>query len=285
MIIRGGTPIKTMRGSILRKCEQCGSEFSVWLSTIAAGKGRCCSKTCATAFRVGKKMITPRKTRSDKQPRKSYECKRCGKEFVEDRPKGNMQYCSNKCSATARGLSRRSGRSDGRRSLEFRVWSREILKRDLKCVDCGATDGLQAHHIKGWNEAPDLRYEHSNGETLCWRCHHTRHPELPLALFEKRSKRKVIPCERCSKKFVAKKPTRKYCSQDCAIEATSTRPINIVQCEICGETIVTRDPNRRFCCMACKRVDDSKRMLGEVGERLRSRCPMHIRHREQLASK
>ncbi len=277
--MRGGTPIKTKRGSILRTCEQCGVEFSVWQSTAAKGKGRCCSKGCANLFRVGKKMTTARKIRKDKKPRKSYICKHCGNEFVEDRPRGNMQYCSNKCSATARGLSRRSGRNVGRQSPEFRIWSREIVKRDLKCVDCGATEGLQAHHIKGWNEAPELRYELANGEALCWRCHHTRHPELPLELFEKRSKRKVIPCEHCSKQFVTKKPTRKYCSQECAIEATAKRPIRIVQCEICGETIVTRDFNRRFCCMECKRVDDSKRMLGPVGERMRSINPMHIRHR------
>ena len=99
--------------------------------------------------------------------------------------------------------------------------------------------------------------------------------------------RKSYECKRCGKEFVEDRPrgTQKYCSQDCAIEATATRPISIVQCETCGETIVTRDSNRRFCCMACKRVDDSKRMLGEVGERLRARCPMHIRHREQMAKK
>lgn len=275
----GGTPMvdypknRAKRKPLVeRECQACGKKFMAKPSNVEVGGAKACSKECS--YKV-------RKTRSDKQSRKAYECKQCGKGFVEDRPRGNMQYCSNKCSATARGLARRSGRSAGRRSLEFRVWSREIVKRDLKCVDCGATEGLQAHHIKGWNEAPELRYELTNGETLCWQCHHTRHPELPLALFEKRSNRKVIPCEHCSKQFVAKKATRKYCSQECAIEATAKRPVNIVQCEICGETIVTRDANRRFCCMACKRVDDSKRMLGPVGERMRSVNPMHIRHREK----
>ncbi len=272
---------KQKRGSTIRRCEQCGKEFSVWNSAIAKGRGRCCSAACAAKNRTGKKILTPRKTRNDKKPRKSYTCKWCSKEFVEDRPRSNVLYCSNKCSATARGLARRSGKSDGRRTLEFRVWSREIVKRDMQCLDCGEKEGLQAHHIEGWNDAPELRYDLSNGETLCWRCHHTRHPELPIELFERKSKRRVIPCEHCGKSFVARKLTLKYCSQACAIEATATRPINIVQCETCGETIITRDPNRRFCCVACKRVDDSKRMLGPVGERMRAKNPMHILHRKK----
>lgn len=236
---------------------------------------KACSKACS--YKV-------RKVRADKQPRKSYICQWCGKEFQEDRPRSKpMQYCSLQCNGKGNGMNRRSGRSAGRRSLEFRVWSRQVVKRDMQCVECWAIDGLQAHHIKGWNESPELRYELSNGETLCWRCHHTRHPNMPIELFERRSKRRVIPCEHCGNKFVAKKPTRKYCSQECAIEATASRPIRIVPCEICGETIVTRDPNKRFCSMACKRVDDSKRMLGPVGDRMRETNPMHIRHREQMA--
>jgi len=260
------------RPLVQKKCRHCGKDFLAKQSNIDVGKGVFCSRECQ---RYGRKI------RSDKKPRKSYKCKQCGNEFVEDRPRGNVQYCSNKCSATARGIARRSGKNAGRRSLEFRVWSREIVKRDLKCVDCGATEGLQAHHIKGWNEAPDLRYELSNGETLCWRCHHSRHPELPVALFKRCSKRKVVLCGHCNKQFVAKKATRKYCSKLCAIEATAMRPVRFFFCETCGESVATRDPEKRFCCMACKRVDDSKRMLGEVGERMRAKNPMHILHRKK----
>lgn len=253
---------KQRRPLVESECQACGKRFMAKPANLALGHAKACSKECS--YKV-------RKTRSDKKPRRTIECQCCGKMFTESRsqPKAR-QYCSVKCMATAVGMKRRSGRSAGRRSLEFRVWSREVIKRDMQCMDCGATDRLQAHHIKGWNEAPELRYILSNGETLCYLCHHSRHSDLPLALFERRSKRKVIPCQRCSKKFVARKPTRKYCSQECAIQATITLPLRIFQCGVCGETVATRDADRRFCGMACKRVDDGRRMTGDVGDRIRA---------------
>lgn len=49
-----------------------------------------------------------------------------------------------------------------------------VLKRDKrKCAmpGCGKKTQLQVHHIRKWSRASALRYEVSNGITLCRQCH------------------------------------------------------------------------------------------------------------------
>ena len=51
---------------------------------------------------------------------------------------------------------------------------RRVLKRDgKKCMmpGCGCKRRLQVHHIKTWSSASSLRYDISNGITLCYDCH------------------------------------------------------------------------------------------------------------------
>lgn len=63
-------------------------------------------------------------------------------------------------------------------------WREQVKKRDnYTCQCCGVkqeellrivgdiTSWLHAHHIKSWAEFPELRFEVSNGITLCWPCH------------------------------------------------------------------------------------------------------------------
>lgn len=52
-------------------------------------------------------------------------------------------------------------------------WRKRIFKRDKKCMmpGCSSTKKLQAHHIKRWADASSLRYDLSNGITLCSECH------------------------------------------------------------------------------------------------------------------
>lgn len=54
-------------------------------------------------------------------------------------------------------------------------WSKAVRARDGKCVRCGSTDSLHAHHIKRKSEHPELALEVSNGETLCDTCHYAEH--------------------------------------------------------------------------------------------------------------
>ena len=56
----------------------------------------------------------------------------------------------------------------------YREWRLRVYKRDkFKCQMplCNAKTNLQAHHIQKWSSASSLRYEPSNGITLCRYCH------------------------------------------------------------------------------------------------------------------
>lgn len=60
-----------------------------------------------------------------------------------------------------------------RRSLEYRLWRESVFERDdWICQDCGQRGGnLNADHIKPFCDYPELRFELSNGRTLCKDCH------------------------------------------------------------------------------------------------------------------
>ena len=60
-----------------------------------------------------------------------------------------------------------------RRSLKYRLWRKSVFERDnYTCVLCGQIGGeLNADHIKPFAYYPELRFELSNGRTLCKPCH------------------------------------------------------------------------------------------------------------------
>lgn len=59
---------------------------------------------------------------------------------------------------------------------DYTRWRAGVMARDgSECTECRSTTNLDAHHIVGWNESPELRFEVSNGVTLCRRCHMRLH--------------------------------------------------------------------------------------------------------------
>jgi len=60
-----------------------------------------------------------------------------------------------------------------RRSKEYKQWVNTVFQRDqYTCQACKKRGGdLHAHHIKRFADYPDLRFELSNGQTLCVPCH------------------------------------------------------------------------------------------------------------------
>ena len=65
----------------------------------------------------------------------------------------------------------------GRQSPEYKTWRASVLVRDgYACVVCGEVGKqLHVHHIKGYSDYEDLRYDIDNGVTLCMNCHHATH--------------------------------------------------------------------------------------------------------------
>ena len=60
------------------------------------------------------------------------------------------------------------------------IWSKQVKERDGKCLDCGTTQDLHAHHIKPKSSHPELSLDMQNGKTLCYRCHKAEHERYRL---------------------------------------------------------------------------------------------------------
>ena len=55
-----------------------------------------------------------------------------------------------------------------RGSTEYNDWRKSVYRKDgFHCVICGTHDNLNAHHILPFAEYPELRFDVSNGITLC----------------------------------------------------------------------------------------------------------------------
>lgn len=68
------------------------------------------------------------------------------------------------------------GEQRNRNAPEYIEWRREVFERDgWKCQMCGSGGKLNAHHIERWAGNKELRFEVSNGQTLCERCHKMLH--------------------------------------------------------------------------------------------------------------
>lgn len=74
-----------------------------------------------------------------------------------------------------------------RTNIAYKAWKLSVLQKDgFKCVECDVEQGrvcpccgsktiLHAHHVVPFSEAPELRYEVSNGVSLCGQCHWKSH--------------------------------------------------------------------------------------------------------------
>lgn len=57
-----------------------------------------------------------------------------------------------------------------------KLWARSVYKRDgFRCVVCGGSKSLNAHHLDGWHWCINKRYDVDNGVSLCVTCHKRFH--------------------------------------------------------------------------------------------------------------
>ena len=59
--------------------------------------------------------------------------------------------------------------------MALQSWGEVIKKRDKKCVICGSTDRLNAHHLIHKKTNPELSLNINNGVTLCELHHYEVH--------------------------------------------------------------------------------------------------------------
>jgi len=71
-----------------------------------------------------------------------------------------------------RSRDREQARSTEMMHGKYREWRRRVFERDgYKCRVCFAGGKLNAHHIRPYGKFPELRFDISNGITLCEPCH------------------------------------------------------------------------------------------------------------------
>lgn len=159
---------------VLGLCEWCQKDIIIKNSSFDKPGRKFCSKSCRTSSTNKNKVWTPKQ--------KGIVSKRM-KELHSGKEK-TAQHRS-KMSEANRGKKShfwRGGLTEEnkilRNSLEYRNWRDAVYKRDnYTCVECGAKSKkgkaviLNADHIKPWSLYPVLRFQVSNGRTLCINCH------------------------------------------------------------------------------------------------------------------
>jgi hypothetical protein len=163
-----GPPRKAKSGGrVTVRCCTCGVAFDVWRYRAQHSGRYFCSPACKGVSQV-------------RRPPRS--CTVCGRLFRPQKSQvdaGQGKYCSIPC----RSVGVANMANYGRFGYRYRQWRLAVLSRDGRtCQTCGATGVLlHTHHIKDWWHHINLRFEVSNGTTLCKPCHDALHGTLPHA--------------------------------------------------------------------------------------------------------
>lgn len=177
------------RSYVIRNCGMCGKSFKAQQSVIKfSGKGRFCSKECGNKSRR-RSMVEP--------------CVRCGADVLRtpsDLKYNRHRFCSISCGLKGNKFKVGIALSDRhkaiiselnkgeksrfwkggitpihqaiRTSSRYANWRRMVFERDnWTCIQCGRKGNIQADHIKPFSLFPKLRFDMSNGRTLCVSCH------------------------------------------------------------------------------------------------------------------
>lgn len=108
-------------------------------------------------------------------------CMECTVPFkVKNYRKDSAHFCSRQCSWQYRDEGKRTADKKVRQSARYKAWRTLVFERDnYTCVHCqdhnyegrGSSLALHADHIQPFSLFPELRFEVSNGRTLCIPCH------------------------------------------------------------------------------------------------------------------
>jgi 5-methylcytosine-specific restriction endonuclease McrA len=177
------------------ECRTCGSAFKSRKACVSRTP-KFCSKACYAGREIGdatrSRMSASRAGRQphNKLPMSQVKCAGCSTQIPHRvGAYSNTKYCPYSCRITAyrnMDYSHQSGdkshrwaggvtaENDSERgSAKYRQWRTDVFSRDgYTCQSCGQVGGyLQADHIQPFAYHKELRYDLSNGRTLCVACH------------------------------------------------------------------------------------------------------------------
>ena len=151
---------------LTKKCIECGKKYKTDPSSY--DRRKCCSHICARKY--NHKFATCISDR-DKP------CKECG--ILIMRKSTLCRSCANKGSRSSFYIHGKAKENWTEREIikataKYKKWRMSIFERDnFKCIWCGSKKFIQVDHIKSFRNYPKLRFEISNGRTLCKDCHLT----------------------------------------------------------------------------------------------------------------
>lgn len=187
-------------------------------------------------------------------------CQQCGSKFFKRKTQSitvfwKQKFCSKECAD--KGGFRFQGKEHPNYHPEARrrsrggahhQWVNAVVSRDkATCQKCGTQNvELHAHHIKSYRDHPELRFDVSNGITLCFRCHWETHTALNA---------------KAVNSVKTRQGNTEPSSQGNLLEGVTTRGRAyrkwVGRCDFCGTTIVKRlsdakgKPNL-FCGGSCR---------------------------------
>jgi len=170
-------------------CTICNKEKEIEKFVKHTGKYRNQCKDCVNdkrrtgkphlgRFKKGEKSWNSGKIKIQ-NPDEKRVCRFCNtekklKEFVKQRKW--FTYRCKECKNSARRKGPRKKTFESRFNSTYLEWQTKVKDRDgWKCVKCGSLDSLHTHHIKKWDDYPELRFDIDNGLTLCHGCHSREH--------------------------------------------------------------------------------------------------------------
>ena len=169
---------------VLLTCKQCNKQYSVVPARVETSKY--CSYSCFGEWRK-ENFKGPNNPAWQEGPREK-NCAYCEVLFQWNgvTPYSTfkkMKFCSKPCADKGgfrfRGEahSRFNPNANRKRGGKHHAWANAVISRDnATCMKCGAIGvELHAHHIKDYKNHPELRYELSNGATVCHSCHWAIH--------------------------------------------------------------------------------------------------------------
>lgn len=150
-----------------KKCLFCGKKIELKIRRDLWRK-RFCSISCRSKYnyRTGKIPKPPKPTKKSRK-----------KAGLKMRGEKHWKWIKNRIKLKKKRF------NNSERESKAETWRKDIFERDnYICQICGIRGGkLNAHHIKSWSNFPKLRFELSNGVTLCQKCHKLIHKNnMPL---------------------------------------------------------------------------------------------------------
>lgn len=157
-------------------CLICGKEF---ISQKCFDR-KYCSHLCAN------------RSRPDRGGKIVLKCVICSKEFTPKR-RGfygrQTKFCSEKCKAISQSKEKHWNWKGGisknhrRETKEYIEWRNAVYRKDkFTCQACKKhCKDIVAHHIKSWNNFPELRFNINNGLVLCRSCHKKEHHKVKVS--------------------------------------------------------------------------------------------------------